>query len=168
MRIEPTRIVEFESPTRIVSTLSPTHLKTSTIENGFSVYRDKEFCIAITYPSSWNQYGESGAFTLFTPDNDRGAYSITNVFLGESPTLDLALDNLKGGALGQSILSVKGISVDQQPATWVSLDKQARFKFLVIVITPDCGMGTRSIFISSESSDEHAFVDFVNNIKFNR
>lgn len=157
----PTNIHTIPSP-------SPEPIKTANPENELLVYDDKNLCIKVQYPSSWNQFGESGAFAGFVkPTRSGSTYSITNVYLGESPSLSLALEDLKRGALSKSIVSVENTKIDQETGTFVTFNDK-EFKFLVMIITPDCGTGEHSISIYSRDADRDAFTDFLNHIKFSR
>ncbi|HXF69198.1 MAG TPA: hypothetical protein VNK89_05285 [Thermoflexus sp.] len=145
-------------------TMAPTYTLEAT---NWTSYEDRWLCFSVQLPAGWKVDGVPGGFALFTPPTGQGSFNITNVHLPDA-TLTQALADLRRGPLGASIYEVRDFTVDHQPALWVTFTPEAEFKFLVLVIAPDCGDGPHPLFISSTDADPKSFETFLNAIRFLR
>lgn len=141
---------------------TPTH--TLEVANWTS-YEDRWLCFSVQLPAAWEVDGVPGGFARFTPPTGQGSFNITNVALPDA-TLAQALANVRQGPLGAFIHEVRDFTVSNQPALWVTFAPGAEFKFLVLVIAPDCGDGPHSLFISAADTDPQSFETFLNAIRF--
>jgi len=131
------------------------------------LYKDNWLCFIVDVPAGWTTDGVSGGFASFTISGaDQPSFNIASVSLEEAPTLEQALDELRRGALGPSVQEVKNFVVDGQPALWATLAPDTEFRFVVMVIAPDCGDEPHALFISAARTDEEAFEAFLSHIRF--
>lgn len=114
-------------------------------------YRDDSLCFVVEVPSSWMVDGTRGGFASFAPQSDQPMFNVSNVSLGESPTLDDAQENLQQGSLGAYVDEIKKVEIDKQAARWVTFTQESEFQFVVLLIAPDCGDGLHPLFISAAS-----------------
>jgi hypothetical protein len=130
-----------------------------------SIYEDSWLCFSVGVPAGWTTDGVPGGFASFAPATGQPSFRITNVAL-EPPTLAQALAEVQRGPLGSHVQEVKDFVVDGQPALWVTFAPGAEFQFVVLVIAPDCGDGSHTLFISAAEADQKSFETFLNYIRF--
>lgn len=147
------------------SQLSATVASTSSPGTRASEYKDTWLCFAVEVPEGWTTDGVPGGFATFVPATGNASFNITNVALEET-TLARALEDLQRGPLGSQIQEVKDFAVADQPALWVSLAPDAEFRFVVLVVAPDCGDGRHTLFISAKATDEEDFKTFLGRVRF--
>ncbi|MFN3705914.1 MAG: hypothetical protein ACK4WM_07965 [Thermoflexales bacterium] len=128
-------------------------------------YEDRWLCFSVQLPAGWKVDGVPGGFARFAPPSGQGSLNITNVALPDA-TLAQALADVRRGPLGASIHEVRDFTVGNQPALWVTFAPGAEFKFVVLVIAPDCRDGPHPLFISATDADQKSFKTFLNAIRF--
>lgn len=132
-----------------------------------STYEDRWLCFSVEVPAGWTTDGVPGGFASFAPATGRTSFRITNVPL-EEVTLAQALAEVQRGPLGTHIQEVKDFIVGDQPASWVTFAPAAELQFVVLVIAPDCGAGSHTLFISAAGADQKSFEMFLNSVRFIR
>jgi len=124
-------------------------------------YEDGWLCFTVEVPTGWIVDGVPGGFASFSAS--KASFNIANVYLGETPTLEQALDELERGSSSQ-IQEVRDVAVDGQPALWVTLAPDAEFQFVATVIAPDCGGGHHALFISARGTNRGELEMFLTQI----
>ncbi|HET89176.1 MAG TPA: hypothetical protein ENN99_00325 [Chloroflexi bacterium] len=150
-----------------VVTATPTSQLSASITPTSTPYKDNWLCFIVDVPAGWTTDGVSGGFASFTISGaDQPSFNIASVSLGQTPTLEQALDELRRGSLGPYVQEVKDFVVDGQPALWATFAPEAEFQFVVMAIVPGCGDGPHALFISAAGADEKAFEMFLSHIRF--
>jgi hypothetical protein len=116
--------------------------------------------------TGWTSGGGSGGFAQFGPEGESPRFNVSHVFLGRAPTLANALAELQRG--GADIQDVRDVDVSGHSALWVTLRPVAQMRFVVLMIAPDCGYGTHSLFISALEANQEQFQTFLSRIRFLR
>jgi hypothetical protein len=129
-----------------------------------AAYRDNQLCFAVEVAApDWTIDGTNGA-AWFTHNAGQARYNIS-VGHDPNPTLDLALDEVKRGALGHYMQGVEDITVSGQPARWVTFAEGTEIRYCVLVIAPECGEDTHTLFISARQAGREAFQAFLEQVR---
>lgn len=162
----PTQLSTVSVATRAVTPTQPSTVpSTPTLLRQFE---DTQLCYSVIVPSGW-QYVDWNptAFGAFGP-LDQPQYTISNAGLDEQATLEKGLSELKRGPLNSFIRSVIDWEVDGEPAFLLTLDEQSEFKFVAVMLTPDCHGRRNALYVHATKPGQKAFEDFLKHIHFVR
>ncbi|HEV8717651.1 MAG TPA: hypothetical protein VGX03_33110, partial [Candidatus Binatia bacterium] len=134
-------------------------------------YVDRQLCFAVDVPADWTSDGMPGSFAWFgLREQEQLSFNISTDNL-VAPTLEQALASVQRGSLGPYIQEVRNFTLGGQPALWVTVTTVPvadAFRFVALVIAPDCGDGLHSLFLGAKPGAEQQFEMFLSHFRFLR
>jgi hypothetical protein len=167
-----TTVVSTPTPERDRGVANPTatvskFVETSAVEPAVPAQRVYTvLCYRVTVPADWLVDAATGVYTSSRPAQGPPDFGIVDGTSTPNPTLEIALSDLKRGVLGTRVQSVENWVMDGEPALWATLEPNPQFRYIVMVITPDCGGGRRALFISTGGENRESFESFLKRIRF--
>lgn len=135
-------------------------------------YIDRQLCFAVDVPADWTSDGILGAFAWFGfREQEQLSFNISTDNL-VAPILEQALASVRRGSLGPYIQEVRDFTLSNQSALWVTFTPAPvadAFRFVVLVIAPDCGDRPHSLFIGAKpGAEREQFETFLSHLHFLR
>jgi hypothetical protein len=127
-------------------------------------YEDKAWCYSVSVPPDWriNARAETTAHFIYNRD---AAFHITADPNQPPVTLAHSLERLKDGGFKNYIESVKDIQVDGEPALWVTISPALDYRYIVVVVNPNCSSMGLPLFILTNQEDPRELTQFLKNIQ---
>ena len=130
-------------------------------------FQDKAECYRVTVPPDWQIQYRSDTSTRFVYNRDAIITIAANP--NQPPvTLEHNLEVLKDGGFGKYIESVENMQVDGEPALWVTISPELDYRFIVIVINPNCNTDGMPFFILTNQDNPRELGQFIKGIEFIR
>ncbi|MCU0491132.1 MAG: hypothetical protein MUD01_06075 [Chloroflexaceae bacterium] len=139
-------------------------------------YADPWLCFAVDVPQTWGGNQVQGGFATFAPPamwptwarpfmapTARPFYRIAPGTPTRNPNLQQTLNSLYNGPLGGNIRMVEEIQIGQRQAVLFTFTQHPNH-FTAIVVTPDCGVGPKTLVISSGETSRAQFEAFLQRV----
>ena len=130
-------------------------------------YEDKAWCYRVSVPPDWRIKAGAETTAHFIYNRD-AAFHITADPDQPPVTLTHSLERLKAGGFDKYIESVQDTTVDGEPALWLNISPALDYRYVVIVVNPDCTAIGLPLLILTNQEDPRELAQFLKNIQLIR